>query len=80
MAYHKRKIKKGVVGEFSKIREEFEELEDAFEQSDKVLQICEMTDLLGAIEAYSKKEFNIELKDLKAFSDKTKKAFKEGKR
>lgn len=80
MSYHVKDIKKGVVGNFSKVREEFEELTDAYEQHDKVLQICELTDLIGAIEAYSEQEFGLTLSDLKTFSDKTKKAFQSGKR
>lgn len=80
MAYHKKEIKKGVLGEFSKIQEEFDELTDAFEQEDKVLQICEFTDLLGAIEEYTIKNFNLNINDLKKFSDKTKEAFRDGKR
>jgi hypothetical protein len=80
MGYHSKKISKGRVGDFSKIKEEFEELEDAFNQGDKVLQICEITDLIGAIEIYTLKEFNLGLEDLKKFSDKTQSAFKEGMR
>lgn len=80
MGYHNREIEKGVLGEFSKIKEEFEELEDAFEQSDKILQLCELTDLVGAIELYVENKFNLTLEDLKKFSDKTKSAFKENKR
>lgn len=65
-----------IIGEFSKIKEEFQELEDAFEQNDKILQICEMSDLIGAIELYADK-FGLTLNDLKVFNDKTKSAFKE---
>lgn len=79
MGYHKREITKGKIGEFSKIKEEFEELSDAHHQADKVLIICEMTDLIGAIEEYAK-SFNLTIDDLTKFSDKTKSAFKEGKR
>jgi len=79
MGYHKRIIKKGIIGEFSKVREEFEELTDAEEQKCKGLIICELTDLVGAIEEYAKK-YNLTLEDLKQFSDLTKSAFKEGKR
>lgn len=79
MGYHKREIQKGVIGELSKIKEEFDELIDAAEQNNKVLIICELTDLIGAIEEYAKK-FNLTLDDLKDFSDLTKSAFKEGKR
>lgn len=79
MGYHKRTIEKGVIGEFSKIREEFEELTDAEEQKCKGLIICELCDLVGAIEEYAKK-YNMSLEDLKQFSDMTKSAFKEGLR
>jgi hypothetical protein len=80
MAYHTRKIKKGVIGEFSKIKEEFEELEDANIQGDKVLEVCELTDLLGAIELYSKNKYNLTINDLKVFSDKTQESFLDGTR
>jgi len=80
MAYHVNEIPKGKLGEFSKIKEEFLELEDAFQQKDKVLQICELTDLVGAIEEFSMGKFNLSLNDLIAFSNKTKSAFKEHKR
>lgn len=80
MGYHTKEIEKGVLGEFSKIKEEFEELRDAESQKCKVLAICELTDLVGAIEAYSQEQFNLELKDLIQFSNMTKSAFKENKR
>lgn len=79
MAYHKVEIKRGIIGEFSKIQEEFDELLDAIEQEDKVLQICELTDLIGAIECFSESKFNLSLEDLIKFSNKTKIAFKEKK-
>lgn len=79
MGYHTRKIEKGVVGEFSKIEEEFNELKDGVEQDDKILIICELTDLIGAIEEFSKK-YNLSLEDLIKFSNKTKTAFKDGQR
>lgn len=79
MGYHLRKIKKGTVGEFSKIQEEFEELQDAIEQKHAVLEICELCDLIGAIEAYAKK-WNLSLNDLIKMKESTRQAFKEGKR
>lgn len=79
MGYHTREIQKGVIGEFSKIKEEFEELTDGYNQDNKVLIICELTDLVGAIEEYAKK-FNLTIMDLKSFSDLTKSAFNDGKR
>lgn len=79
MGYHKQKINKGVLGHFSKIKEEFDELEDAYNQKDKILEICELTDLIGAIESYAN-SFGLTIEDLIKFSNKTKSAFKEGDR
>lgn len=80
MGYHKTDIKKGVYGEFSKIKEEFEELTDAVEQDAKILQMCEIADLLGAIEAYAENKLGTTLQDLLFFSRQTKEAFQENKR
>jgi phosphoribosyl-ATP pyrophosphohydrolase len=79
MGYHTRHIERGEYGEFSKIKEEMEELLDAHEQENRVLEIVEFTDLLGAIEAYVAKN-NLTLKDLIAMMELTKKAFKDGDR
>ena len=80
MGYHKTEIEKGILGEFSKIKEEFEELKDAVYQEDKILQMWELSDLVGAIESFCQNKFNLELVDLVIFSDKTKSAFIENKR
>jgi NTP pyrophosphatase (non-canonical NTP hydrolase) len=80
MGYHINKIKKGVLGEFSKIQEEFEELSDAVQQEDKILQLCELSDLIGAIECFVESKLFMSLDDLIRFSNKTKSAFKENKR
>jgi|LauGreDrversion4_2_1035121.scaffolds.fasta_scaffold3102198_2 NTP pyrophosphatase (non-canonical NTP hydrolase) len=80
MGYHKTKIKKGVLGEYSKIQEEVQELEDAVQQNAKVLIICELCDLIGSIESYSKKHYNLSLDDLIKMKNMTKNAFKSGKR
>ena len=80
MGYHKRKINKGVLGEFSKVQEEIEELQDAHEQDNAILMLCELSDLMGAIEAFTKNKYNLRLTDLISFSNLTKSAFKEGKR
>lgn len=79
MGYHKKEIPKGVIGEFSKIEEEFLEAKDAFEQGDTILLLCELTDLIGAIEEKAKRH-NFTLQDLIEFSNKTKSAFKDGSR
>ena len=80
MGYHKRVIEKGTIGEFSKVKEEIEELLDAAEQNCAILVICELCDLIGAIEAYSEKEFNLTLDDLIKMKNLTKSSFIEGKR
>ena len=79
MGYHKATIQKGELGQFSKIREEFEELTDAVDQKDPILILVEISDLCGAIEEFLKK-WNLTIEDTINFSDKTKQSFKEGKR
>ena len=78
--YHKVAIKKGVLGEFSKIREEYDELTDAYLQQNKVLEICELCDLLGAIKHYALKQFNLGIEDLLKFMKSTEAAFENGGR
>lgn len=79
MGYHLKRIDKGVFGEFSKITEEFEELMDANLQNNKVLELVELCDLLGAIEAYVKHN-NLTLMDLVKMKNATKRAFESGER
>jgi len=79
MGYHIKKIEKGEYGTFSKIKEEFEEFEDAVNQQDAILQLIELSDLIGAIEEYIRPQGFI-IKDLIDFSDKTKSAFVDGSR
>lgn len=79
MGYHIRKIKKGVIGDVSKIREELEELEDAIEQKCRIMASVELSDLYGAIEEFAKR-FGLSMEDLETMSDITKRAFKDGSR
>lgn len=81
MAYHKNKIERGIYGNFSKIKEEFDELEDATQQDNKVLILCELADLIGAIEGYLETNHpGIALSDLIKMKDATKSAFLDGER
>jgi len=80
MGYHKINIKKGTLGEFSKIQEEFDELTDAVEQDSHILILCELADLVGAIESYSQTKWNITLEQIIDMKNKTKSAFLDGKR
>lgn len=79
MGYHKRKIERGEFGEFSKIKEEFEECQDAIDQNNKVMVLLELSDMLGAIEEYCKK-YNLTLEDLIEMKNATKRAFESGSR
>jgi len=80
MGYHKNQIKKGCLGEVSKITEEYEEFIDADEQAISVMKLIELSDLIGAIEAHSVKYYNISLVDLIAMNRATQSAFEDGHR
>jgi len=80
MAYHKQKIEKGKFGEFSKIKEEIDELLDAHDQKSDMLVLCELCDIIGAIEGYTTSKFNITLEELIKFSRMTQESFKDGTR
>lgn len=79
MGYHKSKIIKGTLGEFSKIEEEFLEFKDAWEQNIPILQLVELSDMIGAIEFYIKK-YNLTIQDLIDMNELTKSAFQDGRR
>jgi len=79
MPYHKKEIPKGILGEFSKIKEEFLEAEDAFNQDCYLMVLIELSDIFGAIEEYVLK-YGMNMQDIKRFSDITKSAFKDGSR
>ena len=80
-AYHLKEIIKGQYGEISKIREELEELEDAEEQQNKIMILCELADIIGAIDGYLEKHMkDFKLSDLEAMAMLTKKAFQAGDR
>ncbi len=53
--YHITLIPKGVLGDFSKIEEEFEEFKDAHAQQCAIMELVELSDMLGAIFAYTSK-------------------------
>lgn len=81
MGYHKNKINKGTYGEISKIQEELEELQDAQQQNNKIMQLVELSDIIGAIQGFLTKHHpNITLNDLIIMADATNNAFKSGDR
>lgn len=79
MTYHQNDIKKGVIGEVTKITEEYEEFIDSVNQNCIIMQLIELSDLLGAIEAYTEK-YNITLHDLIKMKEITKRVFLSGRR
>lgn len=79
--YHLSVIDKGELGELSKIKEEIDEALDAEAQSSKVMVLVELSDAVGAIEAYLARHHpSISLEDLKTMSAITKRAFENGRR
>lgn len=79
--YHLTRITKGILGTSSKIQEELDELKDAESQDNKILVLCELADIVGAIDSYLCLRYNnITLKDLQIMSDATKRAFMNGQR
>ena len=76
--YHLREIAKGEIGEASKIVEEMNEFLDGVEQQNKILQMIELSDLIGAIELYAESKLGSTLKDIIEFKDITKRAFESG--
>ena len=77
--YHNVRIKRGVLGEISKIQEELDELKDAEKQGVKILIFCELADLFGAIRAYAIK-YGLKMADLHDMAKLTRKAFESGHR
>ena len=65
MGYHKRPIKvKGVLGEFSKVEEELDEFREAKEQNNRILAMCELADLYGAMKHFFRKAWDLDIKDV----------------
>lgn len=81
IGYHLTHIEKGVLGEASKVLEETNEFVDAVAQGVSIMALVELSDLVGAIEAYLAKHHpSMSLDDLRAMSFVTKRAFENGRR
>ena len=79
MGYHIRHINKGTLGQVSKLQEELEELVDAEEQGIRIMAMCELADIYGALQAVADK-YGLTMADLKSMADATARAFKDGSR
>lgn len=77
--YHLRPIKKGILGEISKIVEEVEELQDAGAQGVVIMELVELSDLYGAIKARVE-QLGHTMEDIERMSAVTARAFQNGKR
>ena len=81
ICYHVAQIPKGELGEISKIEEEFAEFKDAIAQGVAVMALVELSDMLGAIDAYLEKHHqSITLDDLNKMRMVTQRAFRNGHR
>lgn len=81
IGYHNNIIPKNQIGTFEKITEEFEELIDAHLSNNKIMELIEISDLIGSIELYLNQHFKyITIDDIIKMKDVTKRAFINGKR
>lgn len=79
--YHLTHIEKGTLGELSKVREELEELLDAEKQGAVIMQLCEASDLVGALRAWLTRHHpGVSFPDLVQMADLTERAFRHGRR
>ena len=78
--YHTVAIPRGTFGELSKIYEEVEEMKDAERQDNPILMLCELADLLGAVDGYVKKHHNMTVEDVLKMTKLNAKAFESGYR
>lgn len=79
--YHLADIPRGKLGELSKIEEEVAELRDANTQGVKIMELVELSDLIGAVRCYlSEHHPDTTLDDLVKMSDVTARAFHNGHR
>jgi hypothetical protein len=78
--YHLRPIiTRGIYGEVSKIKEELEELEEAFEQDNKILALCELSDIHLALEGVAN-SLGVSIEDIAKMAAATKRSFENGTR
>lgn len=67
-------IRKGELGQLSKIQEELDEASDALEQGNKILFLVELADIYGALAAVAARS-GITMEDLKIQADSKSKTF-----
>lgn len=81
IGYHIDNIMPGTYGEINKIEEEINELKDAKSQGCKIMELVELSDVIGAIDGYLRKYHpGILMSDLISMSNITRRAFLSGER
>lgn len=81
LGYHVKDIPEGLYGYASKILEEAHELDDAVNQGCKVMQLVELSDIIGAIQAFLENHHpGTTMDDLIAMAKITRRAFESGER
>jgi hypothetical protein len=79
--YHKNAIQKGTVGQVSKILEECYEAQDAEEQGNKIMELCELSDIYLAIKKRLEVAYpEMTMDDIRIMAEATERAFKGGYR
>lgn len=81
MGYHLTEITRGEYGEISKLEEELAELKDSVKQGNRIMELIELSDLIGAISGYLEKyHTGFFIEDLIIMAKATDRAFKDGTR
>ena len=79
--YHISDIPKGNFGSSSKIMEEVLELQDAEKQGCKVMALCELSDIYGAMVGYLNAHYpDLTMEDIALMAKITQRAFESGHR
>jgi len=79
--YHLELIPKtSELGSVEKIIEEYDEFIDSVKQGTNIMALVELSDLMGAIDFYLKKNHNMNIEDLLVFNKITQRAFINGRR
>lgn len=79
--YHLSDIPRGEIGELSKVQEELLEALDAERQRNPLMVLQELSDMVGAVQAYLEKHHpSLSLESLTTMAEATKKAFENGRR
>lgn len=80
--YHLHDIRKGILGDASKIREECDEFLDAVNQNSRIMALIELSDLYGAMQSYLERHHGVSvtMDDLADMNRITTRAFRNGRR